>query len=76
MTIDRACDRSAAPAGEQKFAAASRARRTLVSRKSNGLSGWLEQAEPFRFGRIERIGNVEVATGIKVLGVVRKCDPN
>jgi hypothetical protein len=72
MTIERACERSAAPAGEQKFAAVSTAMRAPVSRRSDGLPRGLEQVEAVRSGRIERIGNVEVAAGIKVIGSMRK----
>jgi hypothetical protein len=68
MTIERACDRSAAPVGRQKIAPVSRARRTMPGSERGWPSGDLEQVERFRGGRIERIGNVEVAIGIKVIG--------
>jgi hypothetical protein len=76
MTIERACDRSAAHTDEQTIAAVNSAKKTLASGGPNCLPGCLEQAEPSRFGRIKRIGNVEVATGIKVLGFMGKCDFN
>jgi hypothetical protein len=62
MTIERACERSAAPAGGQKFAVVSTARRILL----------LEQAKLFRGARIGCIGSIEVAAGIKVIGLMGK----
>jgi hypothetical protein len=74
MTIERACDRSAAPASGQKFAAVSRARRILPSSKCGSPPLHLEQAEPFRGVRIDCIGKVEVAAGIKVIGFMEECN--
>src|ERR1035438_10420784 len=65
ITIERVCERSAAPAGGQKTATVSKAKRILEGSKACGLPGCLEKAEPFRDARIECVGNVEVAAGIK-----------
>ena len=44
MTIERACDRSAAPAGAQKITPASNDRRSPASLRTHGLPGRFKQA--------------------------------
>ena len=67
MTIERACDRSAAQTSGQKFAAASRTRRSLPSSRLGGLPRDLQPAEPFWGTRLACIGRVEVAASIVVI---------
>src|ERR1035437_10507311 len=67
MTIERACDRSAAPASGQKFAAASRTRRILPSSKPDSLPRDVQPAEPFRGTRLACVGKFEVAANIVVI---------
>src|ERR1035437_2095183 len=67
MTSGRACDRSAAQTSGQKFAAASRTRRSLPSSRLGGLPRDLQPAEPFWDTRLACIGRVEVAASIVVI---------
>jgi hypothetical protein len=67
MTIERACDRSAAPASGQKFAAASRTRRSLPSSKPGSLPSDVQPAEPFRDTRLACVGKFEVVACIAVI---------
>jgi hypothetical protein len=74
MIIERPCVRSAGSAAGESFAAVSIRKRRAAGSKRDALPRRLPQAEPFRDIRNAGIGNVGVAAGIKLMGLIGKCN--